>query len=150
MGRRRGGPGTVSSFARRLAVSHQRVSYLKKHGKLKMTAAGIDEKASYRMHQERLAALRPSPSRQIKDLYAAKMAKLEYEKATGVLIERAQVEKEAFRTGRIVRDTMMGLPDRLAGVLASETDQKKIHAILTKEIRQAIEALSHEPELEAS
>ena len=80
MGRRKGGSGTVSSYARRLDVSHQRVSYLKKHGKLKMTRACIDEKASYRMHWERLAALRPSPSRQIKDLYDAKMAKLEYEK----------------------------------------------------------------------
>ena len=38
----------MSSYARRLDVSHQRVSYLKKHGKLKMTRADIDEKASYR------------------------------------------------------------------------------------------------------
>ena len=98
------------------------------------------------MQRERVEAQKSSPSRQIKDLYDAKMAKLEYEKATGVLIERSQVEKEAFRTGRIVRDNMMGIPDRLAGVLASETDQKKIHVILTKEIRQAIEALSIEPE----
>ena len=142
MGRRRGGPGTVGSYARTLNVSHQRVSYLKKHGKLKMTGAGIDEKASYRMHQERLAALRPSPSRQIKDFYAAKMAKLEYEKATGVLIERVQVEKEAFRTGRMIRDTLLGLPDRLAGVIASEPDQKKIHALLTKELMQVLEPLS--------
>ena len=70
------------------------------------------------------------------------MAKLEYEKATGVLIERAQVEKEAFRTGRMIRDTLLGLPDRLAGVLASETDEKQIHALLTKELHQVLEPLS--------
>ena len=70
-----------------------------------------------------------------------------------MLIEKAQVEKEAFRTGRMIRDTLMGLPDRLAGVIASEPEQKKIHALLTKELHQVLEPLSleeHVNELEPS
>ena len=142
---RRSRPGTVGSYAKRLGVSHQRVSYLKRHGKLKMIGSDIDEHASARMHLDRMAAQRPSPSRQIKELYDAKMAKLEYEKAIGTLVEKADVQKEAFKIGRIIRDTLMGLPDRLAGVLASETDQKKIHALLTKELCQVLEVLATQP-----
>ena len=89
-----------------------------------MTGAGIDEAVSEGIHRERLTAQQSSPSRQIKELYDAKMVKLDYEKAIGTLVEKSDVGKEAFRTGRIVRDTLMGLPDRLASVLASKTDQK--------------------------
>jgi transcriptional regulator with XRE-family HTH domain len=134
--------GTGNSLAKRLGVSRQRVSALKKKGRVKMIGATVDEKASERMHRERLAAQQTSPSRQLKDLYAAKMSKLEYDKMIGAVVEKAQVEKDAFRIARIIRDTLLRLPDRLAGILASESDQNKIHALLTKELRQVLEALS--------
>jgi len=136
--------GTGNALAKRLGVSRQRVSALKQKGRVKMVGAKVDENASERMHRERLAAQQTSPSRQLKDLYAAKTAKLEYDKAINSVLDKAQVEKDAFRIARIVRDTLMRLPDRLAGVLASETDQNKIHAMLTTELRQALETLTAE------
>lgn len=58
------------------------------------------------------------------------------------LIEVATVEKVTFEKGRQIRDSLQSLADRLAGILAPETDQAKVHATLTKEIHQALEALT--------
>ena len=145
-----GHPGTSNALAKRLGVSRQRVGALKKQGKVKTIGQTIDEDASERMHRDRLAAQTASPSRQIKDLYGARMAKLEWEKEIGAVVERAVVDKEAFEIGRIVRDALMRLPDRLAGILAAELNQQKIHALLTKEFRQVLEALAQHKTVKAS
>lgn len=58
------------------------------------------------------------------------------------LIEVATVEKVTFEKARQVRDALLSLADRLAGIVAPETDQAKVHAVLTKEVHQALEALT--------
>ena len=60
----------------------------------------------------------------------------------GELVEVRAVRKDAFKAARLVRDGLLSLPDRLAGIVSSEADQTKNHAILSKEIRQALEALA--------
>ncbi len=60
---------------------------------------------------------------------------------TGELIETCKVEREAFHVARVVRDAMLSLPDRLAGIVTAETDQAKNHALLTKEILAALKGL---------
>jgi hypothetical protein len=47
-----------------------------------------------------------------------------------------------FQTGRRIREGLLNLPDRLSDILAAERDQAKIHAIISKEIRQILEALT--------
>lgn len=74
--------------------------------------------------------------------FKAELARLEFEERIGKLVSVEKVEAEAFRTGRQVRDAMLNIPDRVAGILAAETDQRNIHVILTKEIRQTLEALA--------
>ncbi|MEO7864101.1 MAG: hypothetical protein ABIU05_27440 [Nitrospirales bacterium] len=76
-----------------------------------------------------------------KESALADLREMEVRKKRGELIERVTVEQDAFRVGRTMRDALLGLPDRLSGVLASENDQRKVHALLTKEIRQCLEAL---------
>ncbi len=71
----------------------------------------------------------------------ADLREMEVSRKRGELVERKQVEGEAFKTGRLVRDSILALPDRLSGVLAAETDQGKVHLLLTKELRQALEGL---------
>jgi len=61
---------------------------------------------------------------------------------TGELIEKRQVEREAFHVARVVRDAMLSIPDRLAGLVTAETDQAKNHALLTKEIMEALKGLT--------
>ena len=80
-----------------------------------------------------------------KETALAGLRELELARKTGALVEKSKVEAQAFRTGRKVRNSLLGLPDRLAGVLASESDQRKTHALLTKEIHQTLEALCQRP-----
>lgn len=77
-----------------------------------------------------------------KEEFRAKLVELEYEERVGTLVKKSEVEKEAFRVGRLVRDAVLNVPSRLAGILAAESDQRKVHDLLEKELRQALEALA--------
>lgn len=52
------------------------------------------------------------------------------------------MEDSAFEVGRRVRDALMVIPNRLSALLAAEQDRHKVHEMLEKEIRQALEYLS--------
>ncbi len=77
-----------------------------------------------------------------RELFRSKLAELEFLERVGSVVDKEKGEAEHFRIGRLVRDSLLTIPDRLSGVLAAETDQRKIHAILMNEIRQALEALA--------
>jgi hypothetical protein len=77
-----------------------------------------------------------------RELFRSKIAELEFLERVGTVVDKEQGEAEQFRVGRQVRDALLTIPDRLSGVLAAETDQRKIHAILMQELRQALEALA--------
>lgn len=87
------------------------------------------------------AALALSKAR--REHYNAELARLAFEQKTGRLVEAEEVQRQAFATGRIVRESMLNLPDRLAAMLAGETDPRRIHALLTDEITKALEALAN-------
>lgn len=71
----------------------------------------------------------------------AELLDLELGEKRGDLIPRARVEKEAFDTGRTIRDSLMQLPSRLAGELAAETDATKVAVMLDAAVREALTAL---------
>lgn len=77
-----------------------------------------------------------------KEAFRAKLVELEYEERIGTLVRKEEVERESFRVGRLVRDGVLNVPARLAGILAAESDQRKVHDLLEKELRQALEALA--------
>jgi hypothetical protein len=81
-------------------------------------------------------------SQRKKEEFRAKLVELEYEERVGMLVRKSEVEKAAFRVGRLVRDAVLNVPSRLAGILAAESDQRKVHDLLEKELRQALEALA--------
>lgn len=76
--------------------------------------------------------------------FKSRLAQLELEQREGKLVEADAVQREAFKAARQVRDALLNLPDRVAGVLAAETNQFKVHQLLTKEIRRALEDLKFE------
>lgn len=63
---------------------------------------------------------------------------------TGELVNAEQVKKAAFNKGRVVRDGLLNIPDRVASIVASLDDEKEVHSILSKEIRLVLEELSHD------
>lgn len=74
-------------------------------------------------------------SRAIKEAYNARLAKLSYEEKSGALIRTDNVKVAWFNTLRVVRDRTLNLPDRLAPILAAETDPKVVREMLEEELR---------------
>ena len=90
----------------------------------------------------RISAPDYQTSRAIREAYAARLAKLEYEERTAKLISSDEVEMRTFNLARRLRDRMQTLPRRLAAALAAEQDPRVIEQRLDDEIRQAFEELS--------
>ncbi|MFB3909970.1 MAG: hypothetical protein ACE15D_16380 [Candidatus Eisenbacteria bacterium] len=83
-------------------------------------------------------------ARAVRELYAARLARLEFEEKSASLVSADQVKVEIFRKARQVRDRMMAIPRRNAARLAAETDARVIERILSEEVRKALEVLGHE------
>jgi len=48
----------------------------------------------------------------------------------------------AFNRYRIFRDGMLNIPDRLAAVVAAESDPRRVHELMSTEIRKALTEFS--------
>jgi phage terminase Nu1 subunit (DNA packaging protein) len=143
----------LRQLAQALHVSETTVAvWVKKgvpHRRTKTGAYHFDPKA---VATWRTLHVRPQPSadapsygsaRARKETALAGLRELQLKERTGELVRKEAVEKVAFATGRRLRDGFLNLPNRLAGILAAERDQHMIHTLLTKEIEQILEALSH-------
>ena len=80
-------------------------------------------------------------ARAFRETYAARILKLEFDQKSGRLVDKNELKLRLAKLHMAVRDSLRTVPDRVAPVLAAETDQVKIHAILLKEIGQALEGL---------
>lgn len=80
-------------------------------------------------------------SRAIKEAYLARLAKLEFEEKSGKLVNADGMKNEAFKLARIVRDSILNIPDRISAELAAQTDTFSVHKLLTDELRKALESL---------
>ena len=78
-------------------------------------------------------------ARTLREAYMARLARLEFEEKSALLVRADAVKNEAFKVARTVRDNMLNIPDRVAAELANETNQFKVHQRLTQEIRRALE-----------
>ncbi|MFP5248616.1 MAG: hypothetical protein ACLGP3_02170 [Acidobacteriota bacterium] len=78
--------------------------------------------------------------------YKAALAEIEFQIQTGTLVRKDEFEREVFKFHRNLRDQLLNVPDRTAALLAAETEQVKVHAILTREIRRVLSALADEAE----
>lgn len=82
-------------------------------------------------------------SRQRNEHLKGELLELELQAKRGDLLPRARVEKEAFDTGRAIRDGLMQLSSRLAGELAAETNATKVAVLLDAAVREVL-AVLHE------
>lgn len=82
-------------------------------------------------------------SRAIRERYAAMILRLEYEEKSGKLVEKGELKLKLAKLHMGIRDALRTIPDRVAPILAAESDQAKIHAMLLKEIGQALEGLGN-------
>jgi len=85
---------------------------------------------------------RYAQSRAMKEIYAAKNEQLKYEERSGNLCKTEDVVKAVKEKTKLTRDYLLNLPDKLAPILAAETDLDEIHKLLTTEINNALTNLS--------
>ena len=76
----------------------------------------------------------------------ARLLEIKAKVEAGKYVDADEVKVAAFNRARIVRDALLSIPDRLAAVLAAETETPKVHALIAAEIRQALEELTGGPE----
>lgn len=72
----------------------------------------------------------------------AALAQLELAEKLGQLVSADAVTRAAFEAARSTRDALLSIPDRVAALLAAESDAANIHSILTTELRQALHGIT--------
>lgn len=81
-------------------------------------------------------------ARMIRDIYAAKRAKIEHDELTGSLVRIEQVSKDWENLAITLREGLMNIPARLGAKLAGLTDVGKIEGMLENEIRESLKSIS--------
>lgn len=94
------------------------------------------------------AGLSYADARAVRENYQARLAKLLYEEKMGRLVDSEHAEKEFFELGRIVRNSILTVPDRYGHELAAETDVNRFTEKLTKVLIEALEQAANERSLD--
>jgi len=81
-------------------------------------------------------------ARAAKEVFEARLRKIELEERQGNLIQRKVAELEFHNQARITRDAILNIPIRISAMLATETDPAAIEDLLDIELRAALEHLS--------
>jgi hypothetical protein len=77
-----------------------------------------------------------------REYYLAQLAEMEFHKAQGSMVEIVAVQSGAYNAGRMLRDTLLGMPPQLAPELAAMTDPWEIERRLTAALRTRLEEAS--------
>jgi hypothetical protein len=81
-------------------------------------------------------------ARALREGYVAQLAKLEWERESGKVVEADKVRTDAFNIARRAREMILALPARLAPVLAGESNSFEVQRILTDELRLVCDEIS--------
>ena len=87
-------------------------------------------------------ALEPVEINKIKIFWQGQFEKLKYEKEMGILVLKDEVEEENFKISRTVRDSVMGMSNRVAHKLMNKNSIHEIKLILDAETLKIMENLS--------
>ena len=69
----------------------------------------------------------------------AGLAELAHGEANGELLRTGVVRRQDFQLGRILRNNLESIPDRVAAIVAAEKSADKVHDLITGEIRDSLE-----------
>jgi phage terminase Nu1 subunit (DNA packaging protein) len=143
---------TRAELARHLGVAKPSVTRAVKVGRIRFDEDGKTdlEVASAQWRGEipgpRDKAVGDGPSydrsRAEKEAAQARLATLKADELEGLLVRADEVEAEWFRILRSLRDRLLGVPDRLAILVAAETDEHAVRVMLDAEIRESLSAVA--------
>lgn len=146
----------IREYARHRNVSQTAISKAVKDGRIaatvsiikgnkKIDVAKADEilnKTDTDSNKDLKAAKGLANAKVVKETFAAKIAQLNYEQKAGKLCRVDDVQRAAADTARVTRNSLLTIPDRIAPIIASEKDIKKISKLITTEINASLENLS--------
>ena len=152
----------IRGYARHRGVAHSAVQKAVETGRIRTLPDGrIDSEAADREWQantearpigatkrrggdddDAFGAAQYSKARAVREHYQARLSKLEYEEKVASLISTDEVRIATFNKLRLFRDGMLNIPDRIAAMLAAETEAAKCYEILATEIRKALNEFS--------
>lgn len=134
-----------SQWAKKHGFSRQYVSQLVKSGVIELINGLVDvEQADATLESNKELSTLLLKIRIKNETERGKLLEARVKAEIGALISVEDVKVAAFKKGRMVRDSLMNIPDRLSSLLASIDDSNKIHEILSKEIKTALEELSRD------
>ena len=158
----------ITDYARHRGVELQAVQYAVQAGRIKRNADGLIDvesadrdwaqnteeqgprpkpaRESYKpvpyegdRAMEAVPGISYSDARALREVYVAQKHKLSIREKTGELVSRQEVEEEASRLFRMIRDACFNLPPRLAAQLAAESDEATVFDILEGALRRVFE-----------
>jgi len=96
-------------------------------------------KDNYKLNPNQKAILDAKANR---ELYNSKTAELDYKIKSGEYVSIEKVKTLFSEIAVIVKQNMLSIPDRISSILAAEDEEKKIHKILSAELKQALKEMS--------
>lgn len=88
-------------------------------------------------------------ARSFREREQAAQARIDRMKAEDLLVEKADVERSAYTEARVIRDALMGLPTKIAPLLAPVTDAFELERMLRDSLRQVLADCVRAPVSEA-
>lgn len=77
------------------------------------------------------------------EIEKGKLIEAEVKEKLGELISVSEVKRVFYAKAKAVREGIMNVPDRLSTLLVTICDPLEMHRILSQELRQVLEELSH-------
>ena len=153
---------SVTAYAARRGVSRQAVNKAIREGRISRDPGGMIDveraDAAWRNNTSHVGGARPRAGRResvehqnglpsllssntITSAWQARLTRLEFEEREGRLVDVVQVRAQVFEAARRTRDLILAIPDRLAPVIAAESDPAAVHGLVTAELRRALDEL---------
>ncbi len=82
--------------------------------------------------------------KKLKEYYQGLKAKLDYEKESGLLILKDEVERAAYEISRITRNKLLSIPARVSSIVASMNDKREVQTYIYDEIYNALSELERD------
>lgn len=70
------------------------------------------------------------------------LLELDVQLKKGKMVLTEDVENAAFSTAREIRDRMLNIPDRVAAIIAAETDETRVRDIIIEQIENELQSIS--------
>lgn len=161
---------SLRAYARHRGVSLTAVQKAIKSGRIPAAPGGVDQDVADALWARnssiaqgaKVAAPLPAPreeraepaiggvdynkARAFREGYRARREKIEYEKRAAALVPVEDVRVEWTGILSSIRDSMLGLPLKLSGMLASMTDQRAIERYVSDAIRAELLKVSRQIE----